>query len=336
MVPALLRSREAGLTRTGCKIRQNLPKKQEAELRRAFSPNEAAMLAVKGWAGMECSELKKLGVLDEAYYPIRSCFVASPGHVFIEADYCQAELNVLAYISKDPSMMAVMNDPTRDLHSEMAVKGYHLSCIPAEVKKLWPHYRVLAKASNFGIAYGRGANALVRAAQAEGVETDKASAQRLIDTFFNEFPQTKVFFEECHEAVIDPGYVENAFGRRRYFLPTDDERIRAKQEREAGNMPIQGTVGDALSIALYNLYRLRNAYDMKFRLVLTIHDAVILEVPVAEVEEVKSIILPACMSAGARIPTIGLTLGIDIEVMRRWGEHISEEQALEEASKEAT
>lgn len=129
---------------------QNLPKQQEAALRRAFSPDEEALVAIKGWAGLTCAQLKAQNVLHQGYYPIRSCFMAPPGHVLIEADYEQAELNVLAYLSRDETMMETMNDPLRDLHSEMAITAFGLECESNEVKKLWPHLRVLAKAANFG------------------------------------------------------------------------------------------------------------------------------------------------------------------------------------------
>jgi uracil-DNA glycosylase family 4 len=313
---------------------QNLPKRRESELRKCFAIDEEKLLATKGWSGMSVSELKAQGLIVDEYYTIRSCFKAKPGHVLIEADYKQAELCVLAYIANDGGMKAVMDNPKRDLHSEMAVNGLNLDCTPDEVKKLYPSKRVVAKAVNFGIAYGRGANALVRSAKSEGVEIESEEAQLLIDGFFDQYPGTKDYLDACHSDVENKGYVVNAFGRRRNFSPTDDEKLLAANKREAGNMPIQGTVADALNIALFNLYRYRDAKGLHFRMALTIHDAIILEVPYYEVDIVKNEVLPVCMSAGAQVPTIGLTLGIDIEIMRRWGEKIDEAQAIEEAKSE--
>lgn len=174
----------------------------------------------------------------------------------------------------------------------------------------------------------------MRQAQAEGVDSSIEDAQKLIDTFYGRFPRTKDFFDKCHEAVLDPGWVANAFGRRRYFPVTHEKSKVAEQQRQAGNMPIQGTVGDALTIALYNLYRYREIKGMKYKIVLTIHDAAVLAVPVDEVQEVKEVVLPVCMQFGAKIPNIGLELGIDIGIMRRWDVKISEEQAVEEARQE--
>jgi DNA polymerase-1 len=304
-------------------------------LRRIFAIDEARMLDTMGWAGMTVEELKSLGLLIPEYQTIRSCFTAAPGCLLVEGDYIQAELDVLAHIAPDKSLIAVMQDPERDMHSEMAIDAFSLACKPYEVKKLHPNIRVLAKSTNYGIAYGRGAAAIVRSALAEGVEATREDGNRLIDTFYARHPGTKAYFDRCHAAVVDPGYVENAFGRRRYFLRTEDEQVRAAQERAAGNMPIQGTVADALSIALYNILRYRDAMGLRFRIVLTVHDAVILEVPYDEVKIVKEVVLPVCMGIGARIPTLGLELGVDVKIMKRWDEQISEEEALELAEREA-
>lgn len=130
---------------------QNLPKKQEAELRLIFSPDPEKMQKEhKNWQTMTEQELKDLGLLHPGYFSIRSCFRASKGHVLIEADYKQAELNVMAHLSGDPDMIAIMNDPKRDLHSEMAVSAFNLTCKPEEVKKLHSKLRIVAKATNFG------------------------------------------------------------------------------------------------------------------------------------------------------------------------------------------
>ena len=310
----------------------NLPKKRESETRLAFAVDLELMKATKGWSGMTVDELKASNLIDPRYFTIRSCFTASPGHVLIESDYRQAELFVLAYLARDVNMMALMDDPSRDMHSEMAVNAFNLQCAYEEVKKLHPDIRVAAKAANFRIPYGGGAAALSRQVKAEaGVELPVADARNIIATFFKMYPSTAVFFDECHAAVEDPGYVSNAFGRRRWFPHTEDSGVRAKQKREAGNMPIQGTVADAILIALYNLYMFRNANNMRFKIGLTIYDAVILDVPCDEAEYVRDVVLPACMVAGATIPTIGLTLSIDTDIMRRWGVKVDEQQAIEEA-----
>jgi DNA polymerase I-like protein with 3'-5' exonuclease and polymerase domains len=309
---------------------QNLPKRQEAELRRIFSTDRKKMEETRGWAGMPETELKELGLLPHGYYSIRSCFVAPPGEVIMEADYTQAELNVLAFLAQDPDMMAIMMDSTRDLHSEMAHRAFNLDCTAEEVSKLHPNYRVMAKNINFGISYGRGAAALARQIKREGVDTDEKETRRLISVFFDSFPRVKDYIQMMHQRVRNPGYVENAFGRRRIFFETTDGGTIAAQQREAVNMPIQGTVADALAISVVNLQQLRDARNMRSKIMLPVHDAIFTQVPVGEVEDMKEIYKIA-MSDGTEIPGIGLKLGIDIEVMRRWGEKMSEADAIAEA-----
>jgi len=313
---------------------QNLPKKQEAELIQIFSTNLPKLLDTHGWGGMQVQELKDLGLLNPGYYSLRSCLQASPGHILIEADYVQAELQVLAHLSGDPDMIAVMSDSSRDLHSEMAVTAFNLGCAPNEVKKLHPKQRVMAKNVNFGIAYGRGANALVRQAMTEGVEADSAKMQMLINNFFEKFPKVRDYVTDCHAAVIDPGYVENAYGRRRYFYPTKDSGTLKSQERQAQNMPIQGTVADALSVALYNVFLYRAQAGMKFKIVLPVHDAIFLDTPLDEVDQVLNEVLPLCMTKSVRIPNTKLHINIDTEVMRRWSEKMKLKDAIEEAKLE--
>ena len=309
---------------------QNLSKKQEYELRKVFCDDVERLYKVIGWGGMSEDELKKLGLLHPDYYSLRSCYTATPGNVLIEADYRQAELFVLAYMSEDPGMIAIMNDPTTDLHSEMAVIAFNLACSPDEVKKMFPAQRVMAKNVNFGISYGRGAKALARQAQAEGVkDATPEKMQQIIDTFYERFPMVKDYIKRCHAAVKSPGYVETAYGRRRYFYPTTDRKIRSAQEREAQNMPIQGTVGGALDVAIRILAELRTESNMRFKLVLPIHDAIFLDTPIDEVGEVVNCILPTAMTECCTIPVLNIKLAIDTEIMWRWNEKVSMEEAVE-------
>jgi DNA polymerase-1 len=147
--------------------------------------------------------------------------------------------------------------------------------------------------------------------------------QTLIDNFYDSFPQVREFVERCHVAVRDPGYVENAYGRRRYFGYSRDHGIMKAKERQAQNAPIQGTVADALSIALCNLFVYRVDTDMRFKLILPVHDAIFLMTPFDEIKRVTEEVFPTCMSDRVPIPGTELKLGIDIEVMERWGDKLS-------------
>ena len=298
----------------------NLTKKQEGELRKIYSPDVAALEKMRGWQGIDVEVLKAEKLLHPDYYPLRSCYIAPPGEVLMEADYCQAELYVLAWMSQDTEMMTIMMDPNRDLHSEVAVSAFNLDCAPADVPKLYPMLRIAAKAVNFGIAYGRGANAIVRQLAAEGIVVTKEEAENMIAAFYRRFPMVRQYVQRCHDAVASPGYVETAYGRRRYFAPTKNRGVQAANEREAQNTPIQGTVADTLSIALQNMLAYRAVSGLHYRLALPVHDAIFTYVPENEVEVMKNVVYPVCMSYGAVIPNIDLRLEIDVVTMSRWGE----------------
>ena len=325
---------ETGRYRSSSPNLQNLPSKQEAKLIEIFCTDVTRLKATPDWESLPFPVLKELQLLELRYFPLRTCFVADPGCVLIEADYKQAELNVLASISGDETMQQIMSDPKRDLHCEMAVRGLRLPCKPEEVKKKYPMKRYAAKTTNFGILYGRGSSATVRAMHMLGLfDFTLSDADALRDALFETCPQAHRFIEAKHECVYNPGYVENPFGRRRYFAETDDKRIRAEQERQAVNMPIQGTVADVLSVALYNLYRYKREWDtgVKYEILVPVHDAVILHVPVKYVDKVVQEVLPLCMTELAPVPHINLRLGIDITISTRWGLKQKKDEAIKAA-----
>jgi uracil-DNA glycosylase family 4 len=300
---------------------QNLPKKQDAELRKIFTSDVARLMKTPGWAGMPEQELKDLGLMPATYYNLRSCFVAPEGEVFIEADYKQAELWVLAYLSQDKYLIETLNDGSRDLHSEQAVLGFKLDCQPSEVKRRYPQYRVSAKNVIFGVIYGRGAKALVREAAKEGITLTVEQAKNQIETFFSSYPMVRAYINACKQSIIAPGYVETPFGRRRRFYPTSDRSLLASQERQAVNMPVQGTVAECLTWSILNLMRYRIAHpELKYKLILPVHDAILLTAPEDQKDLIVNEVLPLCMSKLVTIPHINLNLKIDIQVMKRWSE----------------
>ena len=194
--------------------------------------------------------------------------------------------------------------------------------------------RIKSRGVNKLIAYGRGKNALVRQAAAEGVSVTADVCQQAIDGFYNRFPKVREFMDACHAAVRNPGYVETAYGRRRYFYDTGDEQLLKAYERESGNLPIQGTVADALSLALVNLHMYRNMTGMKFKIILPVHDAIFLDVPVHEAVKVADEVLPKCMRDLVLIPNTKLHLDVDVEMLRRWGEKITRDEAIKQAEQE--
>ena len=245
---------------------------------------------------------------DRYLYPIRTVFTAKPGHVFIEADYTGAELAGIMWMSQDVAgidhvrrnMLADDDPDYYDIHSQAAVRAFKLNCAPTKqgLKDAGrPGMRVAAKNVNFGIPYGRGAAAIARQCREEGVDLTEDEAERLIANYFETYPKTFDFLSDCRARVSDPGWICNAFGRYRRFYQTEDRSINSEQERQAQNFPIQSLVADAMSLAIANLYDFRERDpNVHFDIVLQIHDAVLLEVPVEHVVRVCDEILPYCMT----------------------------------------
>ena len=256
--------------------------------------------------------------------------IAGPGEILIESDYKQAELNTLAHLAHDSTMISILADPERDIHSELAIAGFNLKCTPLQVKEQYPLRRDSAKSIVFGKIYGRGLPAITRQVQREGdPDFCLKDAERIEDVLFSMCPRIHEFIEKSHARVITPGFVENPFGRRRYFPTTDDEKLIAEYERQAVNMPVQGTVADLLNLALLNLYYYQKfRQDIKFSVALPFHDALVFRVPLASVDAVLNEAIPWCMTEQAVVPVLGFKLRTDIGYYRRWGESMKLDEAI--------
>jgi DNA polymerase-1 len=200
--------------------------------------------------------------------------------------------------------------------------------------------RVAAKNVNFGIPYGRGPAALARQCREEGVELTEFEAQKLIDNYFETYPSTKFFLSDCRARVVDPGWMRNAFGRYRRFPATNERSVLGELERQAQNFPIQSLVADAMSCAIYQLYKHRESCDVDYKIVLQIHDAVLLEVPIEHLDYVCNVSLPYCMTEMVPIVPTDLDgtplvvdepyyLACDRDISVHWGANLTAEQAQE-------
>jgi uracil-DNA glycosylase family 4 len=267
--------------------------------------------------------------------PIRSCFTERDGWCLVDCDWKQAELFVMAWLSGDTNMQVKLSDPDADFHSEVAVDMFKLERPPEGYSKGlkdwlkergWIKFRTIAKTIVFGIAYGRGAAAVAGAVRLEGIDISLEEAQGAVDKFKTTFPDLAAWLESQQGAVLSKGYVENGFGRRRRFEPTADREMIGHQKRQAMNAPIQGTVGDLMSLALVNMYLARRFEKphLRFRILMSVHDQILVGCPVEEVEETLEVISTA-MCERCRIPGSDLLLSIDPEVCVRWGEPLSDE-----------
>jgi uracil-DNA glycosylase family 4 len=272
--------------------------------------------------------------------------------LLIESDFTGAELCMTAWMSGDAAMIEHVrrnalpeNDPDYyDIHSNVAVLAFRLKCLPtkAGLKSLpgptkdgKKYLRDIAKRIMFGMFYGRGAAAISREAREQGVDVSVDEAQGVMETIFDLYPNLRPFYAECKARASNPGWICTAFGSFRRVMPTRDQEVLSEFERQFMNVPIQGGVAYAMSQGITNLchYRDKSGDPDMFRVVLQVHDAVILEVPISKVASVAQTVMPLCLEE--QVPVYPCTLSGDstgdgpyrfsavTEVFARWGERIT-------------
>ena len=283
-------------------------------------------------------------------HPVRSILRVPEGYVGIETDLTGAELAVLAWLSQDQNMIDHVrrnllpdtHPDHYDIHSRQAVKTFGLTGIEPTSKAMKnagkKGLRVAAKNVNFGIPYGRGAEALSRQCKEEGHDVTQQECQMMIDAYFDSYPGVAPFLQECRTRSQNPGWIEGPYGRFRRFIKSKDRAIRSEQERQAQNFPIQGAVADAVSIALNNFYQYRLSHpDIDYKIGLQIHDAIVLIVPIEHAERVYKEVVPACMVNsvpfypkkldGTPIDAGPYYFGSSREVFVHWGELLTADEA---------
>ncbi|MEI6779138.1 MAG: DNA polymerase, partial [Chloroflexales bacterium] len=247
---------------------------------------------------------------------IRRGFVAAPGHTFIAADYSQIELRVLAYITRDPSLVRAFQEG-QDIHTATAAQLFGLP-----IEQVDKNQRRIAKSVVFGVIYGMSAFGL-----AQRTELSRTDAQALIDGLFARFPGIRAYISETLEQGGVNGYVSTIFGRRREMrdLQTKGPR-RAAAEREAVNAPIQGTAADIMKIAMVKLSRAIDEGGLRTRMLLQVHDELILEAPDDEVQIAKDLVRAVMEHAYELTWTDEngaeqhIPLGVDVETGPNWEE----------------
>ena len=238
---------------------------------------------------------------------LRKVFKPDEGYIFIDADYSQIELRVLAHISKDEHMIdAFKND--EDIHKQAASKVFGVPM--EEVSK---SQRSSAKAVNFGIVYGISDFGL-----AEQLGVSKKQAKQYIDQYLEKYSGIKTFMEEIVEDAKEKGYVETLFSRRRYIpeLSSNNYMVRQFGSRAAMNTPIQGTAADIMKIAMINVYEELEKEGLDAKIILQVHDELIIECRKEEKEKAKNI-LKNCMENAI---TLLVPLKVDVSEAEDWYE----------------
>jgi DNA polymerase I-like protein with 3'-5' exonuclease and polymerase domains len=332
-----LQTTETGRFRSLKPNLNNLSDAGERDVRRLFALNDDFFKPEVNWRETDTRELVKMGVLNPQYDIVRSIVRAQPGYILIGADYSQAELYTIASLSGDENMLAAMKDPDTDLHAETAIKAFGIDVPDGEnrpkyIKSKHGLLRFAAKSVIFGLLYGRGPTAISRQLQAAGIDSDFNHAKKLIEDILDAYPKVREYIERQHKAVLEPGYAENPFGRRRYFFPSELGSVMASQRRESVNFPIQSTVAEVLYLAMYNLAKYKEDHkDIDYEIILPFHDAVYLHAKCNHAKRIVEEVVPECLVKNASAPSIGLELQADVETMFHWGHKVSLNDAVVES-----
>ncbi len=264
--------------------------------------------AVTGRLASTDPNLQNIPIRTELGRRVRRAFIAAPGCVLLSADYSQIELRIAAHYSQDPTLLRTFLEGG-DIHTATAAAVLGLP--PEKVSKT---QRRLAKTVNFGILYGQSAFGLMKT-----TGLTLAEAEDFITNYFARFPGLKKYLDETKRLAMERGYVETLLGRRRYFpglkAGTREAAIaRARAEREAINAPIQGTAADIVKKAMLELPPALAAAGLSAKLLLQVHDELLLECPVQEVEATARVARQVMEAAY----TLSVPLGVEVRAGPNW------------------
>jgi DNA polymerase-1 len=264
--------------------------------------------SVTGRIASSDPNLQNIPIRTEIGRQVRRAFVASPGHQLLSVDYSQVELRIVAHMSNDQAMLDTFRAGL-DIHAATAaaIYGVPLAAVSKEQRRR-------AKGINFGLIYGISAYGLMRY-----TDLTLAESENFMEAYFRQFPGVKTYLDGMRRHATEQGYVETLLGRRRYFpglKNQSDRNIRNREEREAINAPIQGTAADIMKIAMLRVPVALAEARMAGRMLLQVHDELVLECPVAEVLETAALVQKAMEQAF----TLTVPLSTEARVGSNWGE----------------
>ena len=251
--------------------------------------------------------LQNIPVRSEMGKQIRCAFIAPKGSRLFAGDYSQIDLRALAHLSQDPGLVRAFQQD-EDIHAATAAQLFNVdkSQVTADMRRL-------AKTVNFGVIYGMSEYGLEQA-----TELSREEAAQFIAAYFARYPKVKEYLEATKEQARKNGYVQTILGRRRFIpeINSANRQVREAAERMAINMPVQGTSADIIKVAMINLDREMAKQHLKSKILLQVHDELVLEVPEGEMATVQQLV-PQLMSSALKL---NVPLKVDTKQGQNWGE----------------
>jgi DNA polymerase-1 len=281
-----------------------LPRMVNARTGRVHT-NYAQSTAVTGRLASNDPNLQNIPVRTAEGRRIREAFIAPPGCVLVSADYSQIELRIMAHISGDEALLAAF-ERGEDVHRATAADVFGRA-----LHEVTPEERRYAKTINFGLIYGMSAFGL---AQQLGLE--RATADAYIASYFTRYPGVKRYMDETRSLARERGYVETVFGRQLWLpdIRSSAPGRRSGAERAAINAPMQGTAADLIKLAMISVQNWLDAEPMASKLIMQVHDELVLEVPREELARVTET-LPRLM---AGVAVMKVPLLVDVGAGPNW------------------
>lgn len=264
--------------------------------------------AVTGRLSSNNPNLQNIPIRTETGRRVRNGFIADKGSVLLSVDYSQIELRIVAHMAEDEAMIKAFR-AGEDIHATTAAAIYDI-----ELDQVTKDMRRHAKAINFGLIYGMSAFGLTRS-----TELTLAEAEDFVKAYFRKFPGVKKYLDGVRRQAAEVGYVETLLGRRRYFPALQGKinlQMKNREEREAINAPIQGTAADVMKIAMLKIPSALKAAGLKGKMLLQVHDELVLECPKSEVQKTAQVVQQTMANAYP----MSIPLETEARAGANWGE----------------
>jgi DNA polymerase-1 len=263
--------------------------------------------AVTGRLSSNDPNLQNIPIRTPAGRRIRECFIAPPGAKIVSADYSQIELRIMAHLSGDENLRRAFSEG-QDVHRATAAEVFGMA-----LDKVGNDERRVAKVINFGLIYGMSSFGV-----AQNLAIERGTAQTYIDSYFARYPGVKRYMDETRRRARELGYVETVFGRRLWLpeLKSGAPVRRQAAERAAINAPMQGTAADLIKLAMIAVQGWLDSSNLKTKLIMQVHDELVFEVPVEELETVRAKVKELMQS----VATLEVPLVVELGVGDNWDE----------------